>query len=322
MPPDAFPSAHQAADRPVSEDPILILTWLLHIQGSAIILNTNEFSASKTSELPFLPDRKCPLCDSDKAALLDKWSIKPWEVVRCCSCEMVFLRNPPPPELLKTDMDWSVTSMREREKRREKMGKTYYFFSDGLKRIRSFFRKFSMRKEHRYIFRYSKGTKVLDVGCGNGKVLANLPGDIIPYGIEPSPVLHALADERFRQRGGFCIHNVSHLAFGDLPPDTMFDFVVMRSFLEHDIMAEETLRNCHSKLAAEGKVLIKVPNFSCWNSKLRGSNWPGIRNPDHVNYFTPHTLVRLLEKCGYSRVEIPILLRLPSSDNLWALAYR
>jgi 2-polyprenyl-3-methyl-5-hydroxy-6-metoxy-1,4-benzoquinol methylase len=285
-----------------------------YVQGHSLMYQDME--ELSPVNLKVQPDRKCPLCDKDEAELLEKWSVKPWEIVSCKSCGMVFLRNPPPPELLKTDMDWIVTSSREREKRREKMGKSYYLMSDGIKKLRRFFRKFSMRKEHRYILRYSKGKKVLDVGCGDGGVMVGLPDDLILYGIEPSPGLHALADAEFRKRGGFCIHNISHLGFGDLPSDMSFDFVVMRSFLEHDVMAESTLRSCHSKLAPHGMVLIKVPNFSCWNSKLRGSNWPGIRNPDHVNYFTPSSLTRLLKKCGYSRVVIPLIWRLPSSDNL------
>lgn len=266
--------------------------------------------------------RECPLCGSGKSRHLKKWSIDPWQVVSCEECNMVFLRNPPPPELMLSELDWDVMKNKERAKRRKEMGRGYYLLSDGLKRIRAFFRSFAKRKEHRYIIRHTEGPKILDVGCGAGGVLAGLPEGMVPYGIEPSPGMHAKADRAFRAKGGFCIHNVSHTGFEELPGNIVFDFVLMRSFLEHDAMVEETLRSCHASLAPHGKVLIKVPNIACWNSKLRGSNWPGIRNPDHVNYFTPQTLVQLLEKCGYSRVEIPILWRLPSSDNLWALAYR
>ena len=235
---------------------------------------------------------------------------------------MVFLGNPPPPELLKTDLDWSVLKCRERTRRRNKMGAIYYFFSDGIKKIRSFSRSFRDKKELRYICRFTEGRNILDVGCASGHILAKLPEGMVPFGIEPSPSLQQQADASFRARGGYCIHNISHLGFRDLPDDVTFDLVLMRSFLEHDVMAEETLRACHAKLAPNGKVLIKVPNFSCWNSKLRGSNWPGIRNPDHVNYFTPDSLSRLLEKCGYSRCHIPLIWRMPTSDNIWALAYR
>lgn len=266
--------------------------------------------------------RACPVCEAEDSVVLEKWSVEPWEVVACESCSMVFLRNPPPPELLKSELDWDVMKNHERDRRRKKNGRLYYFFSDGLKKIRAFFRGFFTRKERRYIERFAEGPKILDVGCGNGRILADLPDGMVPYGIEPSPGMHAEADASFRKKGGFCIHNVSHLGFKELEGNEEFDFVLMRSFLEHDVMAAETLKNCHRRLSKHGKVLIKVPNIGCWNSKLRGSNWPGIRNPDHVNYFTPRTLKKMLKECGYSRVSIPMIWRLPTSDNLWALAYR
>lgn len=266
--------------------------------------------------------RECPVCGGGGAGLLERWSTPPWKIMACPACRVVFLGNPPPPELLKTDLDWDILKDEERARRRAKMGKAYYFFSDGIKRFRAFIRSFASKKEHRYIMRFSEGPRILDVGCGGGHILAGLPEGMIPYGIEPSPGMHRDADELFRARGGFCVHNISHLGLAELPDDIRFDLVLMRSFLEHDVMAEETLRTCLTKLAPDGKVLIKVPNFGCWNSKLRGSNWPGIRNPDHVNYFTPKTLSRFVLKCGYSRCHIPAVWRLPTSDNLWALAYR
>ena len=242
--------------------------------------------------------------------------------MRCCECHLVFLGNPPPPELLMTELDWDIHKNHVRAHRRKQMGKIYYLMSDGIKKTRAFFRSFSSKKEHRYIMRFSAGPNILDVGCGEGHILAGLPESMVPYGIEPSPGMHQRADQVLRARGGFCVHNISHLGLAELPDDIRFDLVLMRSFLEHDVMAEETLRTCLSKLAPNGKVLIKVPNFNCWNSKLRGSNWPGIRNPDHVNYFTPQTLSRFVLKCGYSRCHIPAVWRLPTSDNLWALAFR
>lgn len=251
---------------------------------------------------------------------MERFSTSPWVISRCLACDMVFLANPPPSEAVMSDLDWEMQKSNERKRRRKKMGKAYYLLSDGMKRLRAFSRSFAPRKEIRYIMRYAEGPHILDVGCGGGHYLAQLPDCYVPYGIEPSPGLHAVADAAFRKKLGYCIHNVSHLGLRDLPVDTFFDLVLMRSFLEHDVMAEQTLRECHNRLSPNGKVLIKVPNIACWNAKLRGANWPGIRNPDHVNYFTPKTLRLMLYRCGYSSVHIPLHWRLPTSDNIWAIA--
>ncbi len=266
--------------------------------------------------------RACPVCQGSEREPLERWSQAPWEVVRCRSCRMVYLRNPPVPELLKSEFDWDIHKDGERARRRKAKGAVYYFFSDLIKKVRAFFRSFAPRKEIRYTVKFAAGKRILDVGCGGGHILANLPAEFIPYGVEPSPGMHAQADASFRPRGGFCIHNVAHTGLAELPEGITFDLILMRSFLEHDSMASETLSACLKSLSPHGKVLIKVPNFGSWSCRLRGGDWPGIRHPDHVNYFTPETLTHFLLKTGFSKVHMPLIWRLPTSDNLWALAHR
>ena len=53
-----------------------------------------------------------------------------------------------------------------------------------------------------------------------------------------------------------------------------------------------------------------------WSSMLR----PGMHYPDHVNYFAPTTLAQMLKNAGHWRVYMPLRWRLPTSDNLWAVA--
>ena len=267
-------------------------------------------------------DRSCPVCKSTSNTSLPRYSESPWKVVQCDNCEMVFLNNPPSPEATMDELDWDGSKGDERAKRRKKKGPVYYFFSDGIKKIRAFSRSFRPRKEIRYISKFAEGPRVLDIGCGGGHILAALPENFIPHGVEPSPTLHAAANSAFQKRGGYCLHGVAHLGLAELPANQKFDLILMRSFLEHDAMAAQTLQAAHSRLAEGGKVLLKVPTIGCWNAKLRGSDWPGIRHPDHVNYFTPRTLTQIFRKNGFSKVEIPLAWRLPTSDNLWALAHR
>ena len=142
-----------------------------------------------------------------------------------------------------------------------------------------------------------------------------------PYGIEPSPALAAQADTLCRSRGG---HAVADTAVGGLPQfeENYFDVVVMRSFLEHEVHVGPVLQSVLRTLKPGGLTLIKVPNAGCWNAALRGAGWPGVRHPDHVNYFRPEHLRRAATDAGFARIHFPLLRRLPTSDNMWLVAYK
>lgn len=93
----------------------------------------------------------------------------------------------------------------------------------------------------------------------------------------------------------------------------------MSSFLEHEAKPFELLRELRRVLRPDGAVVIKVPNFACWNRALRGNRWCGFRYPDHVNYFTPTTLARLAAEAGYRVVRQRASDRVPTSDNMYAV---
>lgn len=266
--------------------------------------------------------RLCPVCAHHSSILVPDLCWQEWVIVECCSCHMIFLDNPPSQDLLMSEFAWEETAMQERARRRQGR-RFYYFFSDSLKRLRIFLRSFRRHsKEIHYIQRYAQGARILDVGCGDGGTLRNLPEGYVPYGIEPSPGLCASANALFVTKGGSCIQDVAVSGLEKLGEGMRFDMIVMRSFLEHDSRAMETLQGALAVLAPRGAVLIKVPNIACWNASLRRASWPGMRYPDHVNYFTPQTLRQILRRAGFSHIHMPLLWRLPTSDNLWAIAFK
>jgi len=46
------------------------------------------------------------------------------------------------------------------------------------------------------------------------------------------------------------------------------------------------------------------------------------RLPDHVHYFTPATLTRLLRDTGMEVLRFNFFDHLPTSDNMWLMARR
>jgi hypothetical protein len=97
----------------------------------------------------------------------------------------------------------------------------------------------------------------------------------------------------------------------------------MHSFLEHESEPLELLEATRDALQMGGVVIIKVPNYECWNRRYwRTKDWPGFRFPDHVNYFTPESLRSLVEKAGLCVLRFGVWDRFPTSDNMWLVANR
>lgn len=97
------------------------------------------------------------------------------------------------------------------------------------------------------------------------------------------------------------------------------DYAILQSFLEHESQPLALLQRLKKALRPAGAIVVKVPNFACWNRHLRGKRWCGFRFPDHVNYFTPRTLILLAESAGLKVVGQSLKERFPLSDNMYAV---
>ena len=261
--------------------------------------------------------RRCPLCDRDNSGAPPlPYAEPPWQIKQCAGCGLVYLENPPPYESLEKDFAWEQTWAAEKQLRRQREPLLYW-----LAAATDFFRRqvFKRDKLTPLARRYLRCGPILDVGCGDGCALDRLPPEFIPHGIEVSKTLHALADARFRSRGGRCIRADALSGMREFPP-AFFDGIVMCSFLEHERNPRAALESASALLNPGARLILKVPNYASWNRVARGARWCGFRSPDHVNYFTPKSLTRLLTDCGFRVVRFGWLDRSPSSDNMWLVA--
>ncbi len=263
----------------------------------------------------------CSVCDRDNhSAPTHRLSRAPWRLVRCSGCGLVYLENPPSYDELADEYAWEKTYASERAGRRAGRP-VHYAVSDSAKRMKKFVRGGAGVKERAFITRAVPGGRVLDVGCGNGRKLDMLPAGYTPFGVEISPALAAEAEGRFKPRGGSVVRAPASegvAAFGG----GFFDAALLRSYLEHETQPGLVLDRLRGALRPGGRIVVKVPNFAGLNRRIQGGRWCGLRFPDHVNYFTPATMRRLLERGGYRIVRFSLAMRSPISDNMWVVAER
>lgn len=145
--------------------------------------------------------------------------------------------------------------------------------------------------------------RVLDVGCGNGEFL--LAAKERGYEVLGIDFAQGAADACSRRGiravvGDFLKH--------DFGPDAPFDLITMWDVCEHLDHPLEFMTRARSLLSPTGMLVLKVPCFtprSLWiASHIPKVSGPLIGTPGHVQYFRPPTLTRLLQRAGFSRVDV------------------
>lgn len=133
----------------------------------------------------------------------------------------------------------------------------------------------------------------LDIGCGDGRFMAALQKrGYRVTGTETDPAAAALA----AKRTGATVYETS------LPPmDTgRFDFVSLLHVLEHLPDPRHTLAAVRERLVPNGKLLLVLPNADSLEAGLFGASWYHLDLPRHLWGFSPRSLVRLVETCGFA----------------------
>lgn len=282
---------------------------------SSVSLPTCEATRSLGDPVAVL--RACPMCETDNRwRPANCYSRLPWALKDCAKCGFTYLENPPGYAALEEEYAWEKTSAFESQSRRQREPLLHRLGAAGRTVRQGLLRP---QKVLRLVRRYVEAGRLLDVGCGTGRVGVLAGPAYVPFGIEISRRLAESADRYFRALGGRVVHApaLEGLAtFGE----EFFDGVVMKAYLEHEIAPRQVLVATCRAMRPRSALIVKVPNYASLNRRARGSRWCGFRHPDHVNYFTPRAIVRLLEGSGFEILRFGLMDRLPTSDNLWIVA--
>lgn len=242
-----------------------------------------------------------------------------WVLKECLMCDFVFLENPPDYATLQGQFSWEKTSRLHNEARRRSYTRGEYVFRSAISSVRSLVNTVIRRDKHVSLgYRYFRQGWIVELGCGLGN-FSPLPPACRLLGIEISKRIVAEARPIFESRGGRIIHADVLSGLQSLA-DASCDGALVESYLEHEVQPAEVLRELSRVLRPGSAIILKLPNYACWNRRMRGKRWCGFRLPDHVNYFTPNTLRTMLGQQGFEIVRFTFLDRLWTNDNMWCVA--
>ena len=162
------------------------------------------------------------------------------------------------------------------------------------------------QREEVYEMIPSTVTRVLEIGCAEGRFKENFPKSVEYWGVEPVSEVA----EHARQRG---IHVLCG-AYEDVCsqiPDVHFDVVVCNDVIEHMSAPESFLMSLKSKIAPQGVLVGSIPNVRFWGNLINlliKRDWKyeesGVLDRTHMRFFTAKSFCRLLHEAGYEIVKL------------------
>lgn len=250
----------------------------------------------------------CPVCGSEK--WIRRYSIRAWHIEECAAC--AFARINPPPARERRAEYYSKEEVVKRNLEEKS------FLQNLSRSIKRLFSRVSGRGKNdifynKLVEHIPLGSKVLDVGCGDGSFLRQAKDDFVCTGIEISEYLASLAmkDKDITVVTGNFLD--SDFAAGT------FDAITMISLFEHIEDPLGVADRCFKLLKDGGILLLKTVNYGCLNRVIRKNKWTGFRPPDHVAYFNPANLKMLLKKTGFTKIKVHSL---PFNDNMYCEAFK
>ena len=238
-------------------------------------------------------DSACPACASSSITLLDVTPIRRTPqrrrlafITGCRACGLLFSNPLPTEEDLKQHYSeqgpWAADRLdRMASRSKQKSGKELPPKTDGPRRSPGLL--LSALATYTAVHNPPSGAKVLDFGCGDGKLLNRLQDfGWETSGIEPSTGVAFLRHRRLT-----------------LPPqDGSFDLVVLNHVLEHVINPLGLLRRLAGSLREGGVLFVSVPRLD--TLPQHGDLKYCLSGHRHVVCFSETCLRGLLARAGFT----------------------
>ncbi len=230
-----------------------------------------------------LKEIPCPLCNSLKNAVALKTADHNFGVPgvfyikKCMDCGMCFV-SPRPVEI----------------------GQIYpEHYANAYKLSNEYLNRREFKRRLRLIKKNIPAGKILEVGCSAGHLLAA----IREQGYQ---VMGLEIDGRTAEfaRAAYKLDIINQpLETAELP-EKEFDGVVLFDVFEHVSDPSVCLRQIYKTLKPNGKLIIKVPNYGCFESRAWGQFWYGKDVPRHLLHFTEKTVKIILKKNKFTNIRV------------------
>jgi SAM-dependent methyltransferase len=141
---------------------------------------------------------------------------------------------------------------------------------------------------------------LLDVGCGVNRLLELIRDErgCTGTGLDFKPEIVEYVRERLQ------MPIVQGSLLDAKLPDSAYDVVFMMEYLEHELDPRAVLQEARRVTKTGGHLALELPHIAAWPGRLFGARWWNLDIPRHLMFFTPDTLRRMLDECGYELVRV------------------
>jgi SAM-dependent methyltransferase len=158
-------------------------------------------------------------------------------------------------------------------------------------------RKYTIWHKRNIVRRFAITSSFLDYGCGTGEFLNSMQkSGFNCSGIEPSTTAREYAISKY----GLNVLHEDELSSFD---DNSLGCVSMWHVLEHVYPLEERLQQFHKILIPGGTIIVALPNMNSFDARKYEKYWAAYDVPRHIHHFTPDTLLRLMNRIGFTHVK-------------------